>query len=247
VRAAVHAEWTKLRTSPGTTWLLLGVVVSTVAVSGLTVLVTGDPGRPVDAAQLALTGVQLGQAVVAVLAATAVSADYATGMVRVTLAAIPRRTTALGAKAAVVTVVLAPFAVAAVAGSLVASRFLAPATARVALTDGAVLRAAAGSVLYLALVALLAFGVATVARNPAVAAGAVLGLLYVVPIVVLAVADEDWQRELRRVVPTAGLAIQATRDLAALPIGPWAGLGVLATWTTTALLAGTMLFRHRDA
>jgi ABC-2 type transport system permease protein len=247
VRAAAHAEWTKLRTSPETTWLLLGVVVSTVATGALAVTVTGDPGHPVDGGRLALAGVQLGQAVVAVLAVTAVGAEYATGMVRVTLAAVPRRATALGAKAAVVVAVLTPWAVAAVAGSLVASRFLAPATSRIAATDGDVLRAAGGSVLYLALVALLAFGVAAAVRSPAAATGVVLGLLYALPVVVLAVADEEGQRQLRRLTPTAGLAIQATRDLGALPVGPWAGLGVLAAWTAAALLGGGLLFLRRDA
>ena len=46
---------------------------------------------------------------------------------------------------------------------------------------------------------------------------------------------------------TAGLAIQATRNLPSLPIAPWAGLGVLATWTAAALLAATLLLRFRDA
>ena len=45
----------------------------------------------------------------------------------------------------------------------------------------------------------------------------------------------------------AGLAIQATRNLGTLPIGPWAGLGVLAAWTAVALLAGGLLLRLRDA
>ncbi len=46
---------------------------------------------------------------------------------------------------------------------------------------------------------------------------------------------------------TAGLAIQATRGLKTLPIGPWPGLGVLALWTAGALLADGLLLRTRDA
>jgi ABC-2 type transport system permease protein len=45
---------------------------------------------------------------------------------------------------------------------------------------------------------------------------------------------------------TAGLAIQATRDLDRLPIGPWAGLGVLAAWAAAAVLAGGVVFTVRD-
>ncbi len=32
---ALHAEWTKARTAGGTTWLLLAVIVATVALSGV--------------------------------------------------------------------------------------------------------------------------------------------------------------------------------------------------------------------
>ena len=46
---------------------------------------------------------------------------------------------------------------------------------------------------------------------------------------------------------TAGLAIQATRNLRDLPISPWGGLGVLAAWAAAALLAGGLLLRLRDA
>jgi ABC-2 type transport system permease protein len=44
----------------------------------------------------------------------------------------------------------------------------------------------------------------------------------------------------------AGLAIQATTNLASLPLSPWAGLGVLAAWAATALLTGALLIRLRD-
>ena len=51
------------------------------------------------------------------------------------------------------------------------------------LGDGPTLRAAAGSVLYLALIALLSLGIATPVRDSAAAIGVVLGLLYLFPII----------------------------------------------------------------
>ena len=50
-----------------------------------------------------LIGIDLSQAVVAVLAVLVISGEYGTGMIRVTLAAMPRRTAVLAAKAATVT------------------------------------------------------------------------------------------------------------------------------------------------
>ena len=43
------------------------------------------------------------------------------------------------------------------------------------------------------------------------------------------------------------LEIQASTGLSRLPIGPWAGLGVLAAWAAAALLAGGILLCRRDA
>ena len=110
------------------------------------------------------------------------------------------------------------------------------------------LRAACGSVLYLALIALLALGVATAVRDSAVAIGLVLGLLYLFPIVSSVVGNQHWQRHLEQVSPmTAGLYIQATVGVHALPLTPWQGLGVLAAWAFGALLLGALLLRLRDA
>lgn len=62
------------------------------------------------------------------------------------------------------------------------------------------------------------------------------------------VADPRLHRLLEQASPmSAGLAVQATTNLRHLPIGPWAGLGVLAAWSAGALLAGTLLLRYRDA
>ena len=93
--------------------------------------------------------------------------------------------------------------------------------------------------LYLALIALLSLGVAAAVRDTAAAIGAVLGLLYLVPIIAAVARQLGTARHLQQIAPmTAGLAIQATTGLRGLPIAPWAGLGVLAAWAAAALLAG---------
>ena len=144
----------------------------------------------------------------------------------------------------------------AVAASLLAGRLLEPGngfTSRhgfipLSLTDGPTLRAAVGSVLYLALIALLSLGAATALRDSAAAITVVLGLLYIFPILGDVVLNPVWQHRIERWAPmNAGLAIQATRNLGTLPIGPWPGLGVLAAWAAAALLAGGLLLRLRDA
>jgi ABC-2 type transport system permease protein len=255
----VHAEWTKLRTVPGTAWLLAATIVLTVAVSTAAAAATRCPvgtGCPVDTAKLSLTGVQFGQAVVAILATTGITSEYGTGMIRTTLTAMPRRAAVLAAKAAVTTGPVLATGIVAVAGSLLAGRLILPGhgftAARgfplLSLADGPVLRAAAGSVLYLALIALLSLGIATAVRDSAMAIGLVLGLLYLFPIVAALAANPQWQRHLEQTGPmTAGLEIEATTGVHSLPISPWAGLGVLAAWAAAALMAGGVAIRLRDA
>jgi ABC-2 type transport system permease protein len=255
---ALHAEWTKLRTTPGPGWLLAAAVAATIAVSALAAGATRCPAGiacPVDTAKLSLTGIDLGQAVVAILGVLVISGEYSTGMIRTTLTAMPGRAAVLAAKAAVLAGLVLAAGTLAVLGSLLAGRLLLPGhgftAARgfppLSLADGPVLRATAGSVLYLALIALLSLGIATAIRDSAAAIGTVLGLLYLFPIIAQLV-DPHWYRHLEQIGPmTAGLAIQATTGLHSLPISPWAGLGVLAAWAAAALLAGYLLLRVRDA
>jgi ABC-2 type transport system permease protein len=255
---ALRAEWIKLRTLPGTPWLLAAVVLATAGVSAAATAAVACPagGCAIDPARLSLTGVDLGQAVAALLAVLAVSGEYSTGMIRTTLAAVPRRATVLAAKAVVVTGLTLAAGAVAVLASLLAGRVLltghgfTPARGYPALTltSGPVLRAAGGSVLYLALIALLSLGIAMLVRDPAPAIGAVLGLLYLAPIIAVAIGRPGWHRDVERYAPmTAGLAIQATAGLRHLPISPWAGLGVLAAWAAAALVAGGLLLSLRDA
>jgi ABC-2 type transport system permease protein len=204
---------------------------------------------------MSLAGVDLGQALVAVLAVLVICGEYSSGTMAVTLAAMPRRASVLAAKATVLTGLVLVTGSLAVAGSLLAGRLILPGHgftaghgfAPLSLADGPVLRAAAGSVLYLALIGLLGLGVATVVRDSAAAIGVTLGLIYLFP-VVAAAADPQWQRHLEQAGPmSAGLAIQATTGLHSLPLSPWAGLGVLAAWAAAGLLAGGLVLRWRDA
>ncbi|WP_223291219.1 ABC transporter permease subunit [Streptomyces avicenniae] len=255
---ALRAEWTKLRTAGGAGWLCLLAVALTVGVGCGTARAVRcpDAGCGQDAVRLAMTGVTVGQAVVAVLAVLVVSGEYGTGMIRTTLTAVPNRLAVLGAKATVVTTVVLASGTVAVLASLLAARHILPGNgfteahgyAPLSLADGPTLRAAVGSVLYLGLIAGLGLGVATAVREAGTAIGIVLGLLYLFPVVGQVVNDPEWQDQLQRIAPmTAGLAVQATVDLPGMPIGPWEGLGVLAAWTTAALLVGGLLLRRRDA
>lgn len=257
--AALSAEWTKLRTLAETWWLLAGAVTVAVAVSvGLaaaTHVSPGAPGAGPDPTKLALTGLDLGQAVIAILGALALTDEYGTGMIRVSVAAVPRRARLLGAKAVMIAALTLAAAVPAVAGCLIAGRLLLPGAglapghgyALVSLADGRTLRAACGAVVYLVLIGLLGLGIGAIVRDSALATGVVLALLYLPPLLALLLSD-PWRRHIEQVAPmTAGLAVEATRHLGSLVDRPWTGLAILAAWAAGALLAGGVLLRLRDA
>jgi ABC-2 type transport system permease protein len=255
---ALHAEWTKLRTVAAPRWLLLSSIALIVTMGAVATLATSydSTGSGQDITKLSLDGILLGQAIVAILAVLTISDEYSTGMIHVTLTAMPRRPQVLAAKAAILTALVLAAGMIAVSGSLLAGRLILPANgftaahgyALLSLTNGLTLRAAVGSVLYLVLTALFSLGIATAVRESAAAIGTVLALLYLFPIIAHMIGDPSFQRHVEQIAPmTAGLAIQSTTNLHKLPIAPWTGLAVMAAWATAALLLGGLLLKRRDA
>ena len=117
----------------------------------------------------------------------------------------------------------------AVLASLLAGRLMLPGNGyAMSLADGPTLRAAR-RILHLALIALLSLGVATAVRDSATAVGAVLGLIYLFPIVAELVTDPDWQRRLQDLGPMA------------------ADLDVMAGWAAVCLLVGASVLCWHDA
>ena len=253
---ALHAEWTKLRTVAGPVWLLAGVVALTVAVGAAAASAAQCPSATcgIDPAKVSFTGIYLGQAAAAVAGVLAIGNEYSTGMITLSLTAVPRRLTWFFAKAGVLTAPVLIASALAVAGSALAGllilpgRGFTPAHGYASLTAGADLRAAAGAVVYLTLIALLSLGVAAAVRDSAVAIGLVLGLLYLFPIIASLVSDATLARRLQQIGPlSAGLDVQATTGVNSLPLTPWQGLGVVALWTAGALLLGALALKFRDA
>ncbi|RFU37661.1 ABC transporter permease [Actinomadura logoneensis] len=250
MRRELRAEWTKLWTLPSTARLLSATCALTVLVGALVTAGTRASDGPQDLPKLVLGGVQYGQATMVVLACLAVGAEYGTRTIVPTLVAMPWRLRVLLAKSAVVwCVALAAGTVGTVASLLVGRAVLASnGVAAPALTDGPTLRAAAGTVLYLGFVALLSLGTATVLRDSGGAIITVLGVLYAVPILTRLVSSDHWKRRLEKYAPMkAGLSVQATKNLSALPLSPWQGLAVLAAYAAGAALIAALLFRSRDA
>jgi ABC-2 type transport system permease protein len=239
----------------GPSWLLAGVVAVTVAVGAATASATRCPSVTcgIDPAKVSFSGVYLSQAVAAVAGVLAIGNEYSTGMIKLSLTAMPRRLTWLFAKAAVLTGPVLAASALAVAGSALAGRLIlpghgfTPADGYASLTSATDVRAAAGAVLYLTLIALLSLGVAAAVRDSAAAIGLVLGVLYLFPLAAAVVSNPPLARHLEQIGPlSAGLDAQATTGLGNLPLTPWQGLGVVALWAAGAVALGALVLRFRD-
>jgi ABC-2 type transport system permease protein len=254
----LRAEWTKLRTSAGTFWLLIAAILLTVGLGAIADVGVRCSAAACsqDPAKISLTGVYLGQVLVAICGVTIISAEYGTGMIRTTLTAMPHRVGMLAAKAIVVAGWALVVGLVGVIGSAVVGQLVLPGKGftphngylSLALSDAGMLRAASGSVLYLVLIALLSLGISTAVRDSAAGIGVVLGLLFAFPIALVMVSNPHWHRHLEQIAPmNAGLGIQTTVDLHSLPLSPWAGLGVLGLWAAGALALGALVLQLRDA
>jgi hypothetical protein len=261
VIGSLRAEWTKLRTSPSTRWLLLGTALVTILVSTAVAMAADVTHCPTpatcqdDIPKLSLSGVRVAQVAVLVLAVLAITNEYGTRMITLTFAATPRRHVVLLSKVVTVVAVTAVAAGVGVLGAVGAARLILPGNGftaalgypELSLLDGPTLRAAAGSVVYLALIAMLGTAIGTIVRDTAAAILAMTVLLFLSPVFSMFITDPVWLRRVERFSPmSAGLAIQATRDVAALPITPWGGLGVLAAYAVTATAVGVLLLAARD-
>jgi ABC-2 type transport system permease protein len=253
---AVRAEWTKFRTVAGPSWLLAGVVALTVAVgvAAASAARCSSATCGIDPAKVSFTGIYPGQAVVAVAGVLAIGNEYSTGMIKLSLAAMPQRLTWLFAKAAVLTAPVLTAAALAVAAAALAGRLMlpgdgfTPAHGYPSLTSATDVRAAAAAVLYLTLIALLSLGLAAAIRDSAAAIGLVLGVLYLFPLAAAVVSSPALARHLDQIGPLpAGQDAQATIGVHTLPLTPWQGLGVVSLWTAGALVLGALALTLRDA
>ena len=198
----------------------------------------------------------LAQLAVVVLGVLVITGEYSTGMIRSTLAAVPRRLPALWAKGAVLAVSIFVVSTVAVAISLaVMQLFLGAKGLAPDLGDRDTVRILVGVPLYLSAIALLAFAIGALLRHSAGALATVLGLLLVIENLFLI----PW-KPLQLISPflpgTAGSKIlmpQAQLDgmtqgsAVGAVLGPWQGYAVLLAWVAVLLTVAAVLLRRRNA
>jgi ABC-2 type transport system permease protein len=250
----LRSEVTKIRSVRSTYWTLLALVVVTVGIGALAswgaATHSSQLGPGFDPTQQSLIGLIVGQLIIAVLGALAVTSEYSTGMVHTTLTAMPRRGVVFAAKAVVFgTVALVTGLVASFASFFLGQGLMSGKHINASLGQPDVLRAVIGGALFLTVCGLLAFGLGLILRHTAAAISAAAALLFVLFILVNFL-PQSWQDNVDKWIPfNAGSQIwrASTASPSAHMFSAWIGFAVFAGYAAIAIIAGLMLFRKRDA
>lgn len=269
---AVRSEWTKIRSVRSTAYTLLATIVVTIGIS--TLFAWGQSGHtaPEDVANFdpvrdSLFGIVFGQLVIVVIGAMTLSSEYSTGMIRTSLTSMPRRGVVFGAKLLVFTVVaLVTGLFCSFVSFFIGQSFFSKVTVHdfrngvpdkgttmdlsTTLGQPHVLQAVIGGGLYLAVSALLAFGLAAVLRHTAGAITAAIAALFVT-FIMAQFLPHDWAVKVDKWIPFfAGGQIWGVRKLGgdSVPMfSAWTGFAVFAAYAAAVIIAGAVLFRKRDA
>jgi ABC-2 type transport system permease protein len=251
---SLRSEFTKIRSTRSTYWTLLALMVITVGFGALASAGAAHNanqlGPDFDPTQRSLFGLYFGQLVMAVLGALTITSEYATGMIRTSLTAMPRRGTMFAAKAVVfAAVALVTGLITSFGAFFLGQGLMSGAHINATLSQPHVLRAVVGGALFLAACGMLAYGIGAILRHTAGAITASIVLLFVVSLLINAL-PQSWQAHVDKWVPAiAGSQIWTVRPAGASPpmFAPWTGFAVFCGYALIALVAGLILFRKRDA
>ncbi|MFJ9893048.1 ABC transporter permease [Streptomyces sp. NPDC091280] len=255
-RRVLRSEWAKLW-SLRSTWITLGLGLLFLIAFGLIAAAhyKSDYGsghlRPDDAhdtaLDLSLFGTNFAQLALGVLGVLVTAGEYSTGMIRSTLAAVPRRLPVLWSKALVFgAVALGVSLVGVFVAFPIVGGIVSGTPAALAFGHSGVLRSLLGAGLYLGLVGVIGTALGAWLRSVAGGISVLVASLMLVP-GLISLLPSSWQDDINPYLPSnAGQAMFAlTHDSTTL--SPGAGLLVFAGWTALALAGAAHRLARTDA
>ena len=250
-RHVARMEWIKLRTLRSTWWTLAITVAGATAMAIL--IGTNTRNAAGDLTNNALAGIVPGLLLAGVLGVLTMTAEYTSGMIRATLAAVPGRPLVLAAKAAVFgAVALGVGEAAAFIAFFAGGAALRHGIAAPSLSQPGVLRAVMLAGVSFSLIGLLGVGLGAIIRHTAAAIAVLAGGVYLAAqfigavahgaakfMPVLIIGNSLTTTQPQNCPPGSGQCLQF--------LSVWAGLGVLCLYAAVALGAGAWLLARRDA
>ncbi|MGW4729703.1 ABC transporter permease [Streptomyces shenzhenensis] len=251
----LRSEWAKLW-SLRSTWITLALGLLFLVAFGLIAASryrSGyDSGRldgdfaHATSVSLSLFGTNFAQLALGVLGVLVTAGEYSTGMIRSTMAAVPRRLPVLWSKAGVFGLVaLVVGTVGAFVAFLIGGGIVSGTPAALGLSHAGVVRSLLGAGLYLGLVGVIGAALGALLRSVAGGISVLVAALMLVP-GLMSLLPSSWQDDINRYLPSnAGQSMFAlTHDSTAL--SPGAGLLVFLGWTALALAGAAYRLRRSD-
>jgi ABC-2 type transport system permease protein len=254
-RHVLASEWIKLRSVRSTYLTLLVAAVATVSIGYLVTrghathwaTMTAQDRAIFDPVSDSFTGLGFAQLAFGVIGVLAISSEYATGLIRTTFAAVPRRRAVLAAKAAVVgALTLTAGELLAFATFFAGQRALAAGHLSVTLDHPGALRGVLAAGFYLAVMAWVGLGLGAVIRHTAGAITAMIGVVFLLPHVIQAL-PAPWDVRIGKY----SLDIAAQQVIAQHPAAGYFPAGpsflIVTGYAAAAIVAAALLVTRRDA
>jgi len=253
-RRVLVSEWTKLRSLRSTVWSLLAAVVFTIGLPALFASIISSRWGQLSprerlhhhSLELALAGVNLSQLAIGVLGVLVITGEYSTGMIRSSIAAVPRRLPVLWAKvvdfAVVCFCLMLPSVFAAfwVSQAILARHDIL----QTSLSSPGVARTLLGGALYLTLFGVFALALGAMLRNTAAGIATLVAVMFVIP-PLLDVLPASWDNAVNPYLPSSAGSDTYALTTSGGSLSPWAGFGLFVGYTAAALaLAGALLLRR---
>ena len=194
-------------------------------------------------------GVLFAQLVLGVLGILAFSGEYATGMIRATLAVVPSRLPVLWAKLIVLVGLMLPVSLLAAVAEFFVAMALESSRggSAISLTDPGVLRTVIGASLYLTVIAVIGLALGALLRRTAAGLSVFAAVFLVVPLVT-AYLPHSITGFAPYLPSNAGGAVWGAGKLfGGHQLGPWAGFAVLCGYAVVLTGLAAWRLRRRDA
>ena len=254
--AVTRSEWTKLWSLRSTRWSLAAAVVAMILLAiGIAVVQMSRWGTlsaadraTYDSIDAGVGGYHIAQLAIGVLGVLVISGEYATGMIRSSFMAVPRRLPVLWAKLGVfasTTFVL--MLVSAFVGFFAVQAIVAGHGVDHALGDPHALRAIVGTALFLTVLGALGVGLGALTRSTAGGISAFVGLLFVLP-GITALLPASVADSVGPYLPlNAGFTVATSTFEGPSHLSTWGGFAVFCGYTAIILVAAAVQLVRRDA
>jgi ABC-2 type transport system permease protein len=251
LRRVIKSEWIKFRTLRSTIAVLaaaaIAMIVIAVIVAYNTRSITADLQPDDIVASSSLQGYYLAQLLIGALGVLFVSGEYSTGMIRSTLAAVPKRLGVLWAKLVVfVSVTLPSMVVSCVVAFVCAQAVISHYRVGFSLGSPGALRVVIGTGVYLTIIGVIGAMIGWIVRSTPGALVMYVAVILVLPALFGNVLG-TWGKHVAEVMPSqAGASfVGSLRDPVSLT--PWTGLAVLLLWAVAAVAVAARELSRRDA